>query len=71
MTQRKQGRCPKSARFGCKQLHGHSRQAYFARAPHRIAANKARRIEKERRRQEQYATSSETEHCPPKAEAAG
>lgn len=36
----------KGRKFGGKQLHGHSRAAYFARAPHRIAANKARRIAK-------------------------
>lgn len=39
----------KGQRFGCKQKHGHSRAAYFARAPHRIAANKARRIAKAKR----------------------
>lgn len=49
---RKQGSNPKSFRFGGKQRHGHSRAAYFAQAPARIAANKARRIKKEQKKQE-------------------
>ena len=49
---KKQGGCPKQSRFGGKQLHGHSRAAYFAQARARIAANKARRIAKELAKQQ-------------------
>jgi hypothetical protein len=42
---------PKGQRFGGRQLHGSSRSAYFAIAPFRIAANKARRIVREAARQ--------------------
>lgn len=42
---------PKQSRFGKKQKNGSSRAAYFAMAPFRIAANKAKRIAKEAKRQ--------------------
>lgn len=52
----KQGRCPKSMRFGCKQNHGTSRAAYFARRKGFLAAaNKAWRIAKDVRRKEAAA----------------
>lgn len=49
MTGQKQKRSPKQSRYGGKQRHGHSRAAYFALARARIAANKARRIAKDRK----------------------
>lgn len=42
---------PKGSKFGGKQKNGHSRAAYFAIASARIAANKAKRIAKEAKRQ--------------------